>query len=102
MKRFYSNNSSGSKKTAISLTLILICVALLITGVILLLIEPIKRYNRQKITNDAVSAIESNIATAASTTKDTDSTERTETTEPRSTYVVPAKAMRLKERNTTL
>ena len=91
MKRFYSNNSSGSKKTAISLTLILICVALLITGVILLLIEPIKRYNRQKITNDAVSAIESNIATAASTTKDTDSTERTETTEPSSTYVVPAK-----------
>lgn len=91
MKRFYSNNSSGSKKTAVSLTLILICVALLIAGVILLLIEPIKRYNRKKITSDAVSVIESDIATAASTTTDTNSTESSDTTEPRITYIVPAK-----------
>ena len=87
MKRIYSKLKVGSKSTVISTGLIILCVVLLITGIIFLLIEPIKRYNRKKISENAISVIESGIT--SSETGETDDTE--ETVIPTITYVVPVK-----------
>ena len=46
MKRIDQNKKSRSRKTAVNIVLIIAAAILLIAGVILLLIEPIKRYNR--------------------------------------------------------
>jgi len=77
MKRFESHNKPGSKKTAVSTTLIIISVILLLVGIALLLIDPIKRYNRRRISGDALTAIENKIASTDPSA------------EPVATYVVP-------------
>ena len=85
VKRIDSNSSPRSKKTAISIGLIIISVFLLIAGIILLLIDPIKRYNRRKITDDALKTLESKIAATEPEVTD----ETMESTAPEMTYVVP-------------
>lgn len=77
MKRIDTKVQPGSKRTAVSTGLIIFCVILLIAGIILILIEPIKRMNRRRISSDALKAVESKII----------SSEPEE--EPQMTYVVP-------------
>ena len=77
MKRVESHNRNGSKKTAVSTTLIIISVVFLIVGIVLLLIDPIKRANRRRISSDALTEVEKKIVS-------TDPSE-----EPVATYVVP-------------
>ena len=57
MKRVDQNRKSKSRKTAVNTVLIVAAAILLIAGVILLLIEPIKRHNRKKISEDALTVI---------------------------------------------
>ena len=78
MKRLSTYRGTGSKRISVSTILVFISIALLITGIILLLIEPIKRLNRKKISGDALKTIESKIAA-------------TEESVPQITYVVPAR-----------
>lgn len=88
VKRIDSNSNLRSKRTAISIGLIILSVVLLVAGVILLLIEPIKRANRRKITDDALKTLESRMTTTEPSV--TDGTgETSETTAPEMTYVVP-------------
>ena len=61
MKNKDSSNGADPKRKAIKTCLIVIGAVLLITGLILLLIEPIKRLNRKKISNDALNSIEQKI-----------------------------------------
>ena len=61
MKRVDQNRKSKSRKTAINTVLIVAAAVLLIAGVILLLIEPIKRHNRKKISEDALTVISEKI-----------------------------------------
>lgn len=79
MKRIDANKKVKSKRTAVNISLIIISVILLIAGVILLLIDPIKRFNRRRISSDALNAVENKIM----------STEVEESVAP--TYVVPAR-----------
>ena len=51
----------GARKTAVNTVLIVAAAILLIAGVILLLIEPIKRHNRKKISEDALTVISEKI-----------------------------------------
>lgn len=76
MKRIDQNKKSRSRKTAVNIVLIIAAAILLIAGVILLLIEPIKRYNRKKISEDALTVVSGKI----------DATEE----EVEITYTVPA------------
>lgn len=68
--------NSRSKTTLVNTGLIILSALLLITGIVFLLIEPIKRFNRQRISGDALKAVESKIVA-------------TEDEEPVVTYVVP-------------
>ena len=77
MKQFGSKNSDRSKNNLITTGLILLSVVFLITGVVLLLIEPVKRLNRQRISGEALNAIEEKIFSS-----DADESEMT--------FVVPA------------
>ena len=77
MKRIESHKKTRSKKTAVSTGMIILSVVLLVVGIVLLLIDPIKRLNRKRISNDALNAIENKIVS-------TDPAE-----EPVATYVVP-------------
>ena len=77
MKRFGSENSDSKKSNLITTGLILLSVVFLITGVILLLIEPIKRLNRQRISSEAINVIEEKIFSS-------------EADEAEMTFVVPA------------
>lgn len=61
MKKNESSSGSDPKRKAIKTSLIVLGAVLLITGLILLLIEPIKRLNRKKISNDALNSIEQKI-----------------------------------------
>ena len=61
MKRIDQNKKSRSRKTAVNTVLIAIAAVLLIAGVILLLIEPIKRHNRKKISQEALTVISEKI-----------------------------------------
>lgn len=61
MKRVDQNRKSKSRKTAVNTVLIVAAAILLIVGVILLLIEPIKRHNRKKISEDALTVISEKI-----------------------------------------
>ena len=61
MKRVDQNRKSKSRKTAVNTALIVATAILLIAGVILLLIEPIKRHNRKKISEDALTVISEKI-----------------------------------------
>lgn len=87
MKRLNQKLKPGSKSTAVSIVLVFICVVLLVAGIILILIDPIKRHNRQKITDDALKTLESNIAATEPVVTD----ESGETSEPQMTYIVPRK-----------
>lgn len=77
MKRIENHKRARTNKSAVSTTLIIVSVVLLLVGIILLLIEPIKRANRRRISNDALNMIENKIIS-------TDPSE-----EPVATYVVP-------------
>lgn len=79
MKRIDANRKAKSRRNAVNISLIIISIILLIAGIILLLIDPIKRYNRRRISSDALNAIENKIM----------STEIEGTIVP--TYVVPAR-----------
>ena len=78
MKRINQGTRFMSKSTAVSVSLIVLCVILLIAGVVLILIEPIKRLNRKRITGDALKSVESKIETF-------------DPENPRITYIVPAR-----------
>lgn len=78
MKRFNTSGKHASKRTAVSISLIVLCVILLIAGVALILIEPIKRLNRKRITGDALKSVESKIETF-------------DPENPRITYIVPVR-----------
>lgn len=54
-----------SKSKAFQRAFIAFAVLLMITGIVLLLIEPIKRFNRRRISNEALSAIEKKIESTA-------------------------------------
>lgn len=68
--------NSRSKTTLVNIGLIILSAVLLITGIVFLLIEPIKRLNRRRISDDALKTVESKIVSA-------------EEEEPQITYVVP-------------
>ena len=78
MKRINLYRRSGSKFSPVSIILIVISMILLVAGIILILIDPIKRLNRKRISGDALKTIESKI-------------EATEESVPQITYVVPAR-----------
>ena len=75
MKRIDQRKKIKTRKKAVNMVLIAVAAVLLIAGVILLLIEPIKRHNRKKISQDALTVISEKI-------------EATE--EAEMTYTVPA------------
>lgn len=79
MKRIGRNKKTGTERSTINTVLIVISVLLLITGIVLLLIEPIKRFNRRKISGDALKTIEQKIEMAASEEVS------------QATYIVPAR-----------
>lgn len=54
-----------SKSKAFQRAFIAFAVLLMLTGIVLLLIEPIKRFNRRRISNEALSAIEKKIESTA-------------------------------------
>jgi len=81
MKRIFLNSKPASKRTMISTGLIIISVILLVAGIILIMIEPVKRFNRRRISDDALKTVESKIRTS----------ESTESEEPQMTYIVPRK-----------
>ena len=76
MKRIESKKSVAEKRNMVRSGLLILSVILLVTGVILLLIDPIKRMNRKRITNSALEAFDQKIAAS-------------ETEEAEWTYVVP-------------
>ncbi|WP_034450412.1 class D sortase [Butyrivibrio sp. AE2032] len=61
MKEKYYGSKERSRSKAVSTGLIILSVVFLITGIILLLIEPIKRLNRQRISGEALNVIEQKI-----------------------------------------
>ena len=61
MKRTVQRKNSKSRKTSVNIALIIIAAVLLIAGLILLMIEPVKRYNRKKISEDALTVISEKI-----------------------------------------
>ena len=75
MKRVEVNKRARTKKRFLNVCLVIFIAVLLVAGVILLLIEPIKRRNRAKISNEALTFI---------------SEKMEETKESEMTYVVPA------------
>lgn len=75
MKRIEVVKGSKTRSKTLNTTLILIGAVLLVAGIIFLLIEPIKRYNRQKMSQEALTVISEKIV---------------ETKESEMTYVVPA------------
>ena len=77
MKRIDQSKVSQSSDKKINPLLIAAGLILLITGLVLLAVEPIKRYNRKKIAEEALTAISENI-------------EASESDESAMTYVVPA------------
>lgn len=76
MKRIESEIEVKAKQKAFRSALIVLSVLLLVVGIILLLIDPIKRMNRKMISDDALHAISSKI-------------EASETDPIEMTYVVP-------------
>ena len=84
MKRIFLNSKPGTKSTFISTGLIILSVILLVAGIILIMIDPIKRFNRRRISADALKTVESKIRT--SETVDVQDKE-----EPQMTYIVPRK-----------
>ncbi len=68
--------NSRSKTTLVNAGLIILSAILLITGIVFLLIEPIKRLNRRRISDDALKAVESKIVSV-------------DDKEPQMTFVVP-------------
>lgn len=85
MKRIFLKSKPGSKSTMISTGLIILSVILLVAGIILIMIDPIKRFNRRRISEDALKTIESKITVVS------ESTEGSDTEEPKMTYIVPRK-----------
>ena len=61
MKRIDHNKNKKSRNTAVNTVLIAVIAVLLIAGVVLIMIEPIKRYNRKKISEEALTAISEKI-----------------------------------------
>lgn len=87
MKRIDRNKEIIKTKTNIkkkTTVLIIACVILLVVGLVFLMIEPIKRYNRQKIASEALAAVSEKID-SIETSETVDSTE-----EVKITYTVPA------------
>ena len=62
MKRIENTKETNARHKTVRYGLIVFSVLLLVVGVILLLIDPIKRLNRKKISDDALNAIEKKIA----------------------------------------
>ena len=77
MKKIDSNNEARANRKATRTVLIALGITLLIVGIILVMIEPIKRMKRKKISTDALNFIEHQIE--ASNPEE----------EPQMTYVVP-------------
>ena len=61
MKRIDQNRKNKSRKTAVNTVMVVVIALLLIAGVVLILIEPIKRYNRKKISSEALTVISEKI-----------------------------------------
>ncbi len=61
MKRIEVIKGSKTRSKTLNMTLILIGAVLLVAGIIFLLIEPIKRYNRQKMSQEALTVISEKI-----------------------------------------
>ena len=76
MKRIESRKEAIAKQKLIRSGLLILSIFLLVTGVVLLLIEPIKRINRSRISNSALVAFDQKIA-------------QSETGETEWTYAVP-------------
>ena len=83
-KEIVKTKTNNKKKTTV---LIIACVVLLVVGLVFLMIEPIKRYNRQKIASEALAAVSEKID-SIETSETIDPTETTE--EIKITYTVPA------------
>lgn len=64
MKRQSDKSKTGTKTSSISRILIVLAVVFFVAGVILLMIEPIKRHNRKKIAGEALDAITNKIESA--------------------------------------
>ena len=62
MKRIESRKTVVAKQNLIRSGLLMLSIILLVTGVILLLIDPIKRMNRSRISNSALEAFDQKIA----------------------------------------
>ena len=80
-----TKNTNNKKMTT---GLIIAGAVLLVAGLVFLMIEPIKRHNRKKISSDAVTAISEKID-SIETSETIDSTDET-TEEVQITYTVPA------------
>ena len=76
MKKIANHKAKRARQTTIRTVMLALSLLLLITGLILLLIDPIKRLNRQRIADEAVRAIESKM--------------QEQVVEAEMTYVVPA------------
>ncbi len=76
MKRIESDKEVNSKRKAIRSALVVLSILLLVVGIILLLIDPIKRMNRKRIQEDALDLVSNKIAAS-------------ETDPVQMTYVVP-------------
>ena len=76
MKRIESRKTAAKKRDMIRSGLLILSIILLVTGVVLLLIDPIKRMNRRRISDSALEAFDQKIA-------------QSETGETEWTYVVP-------------
>ena len=76
MKKIDSHKTQNAKQRAVRAGLLVLSALLLVTGVILLLIDPIKRANRQNIANDAMRSLEEKIYAS-------------DTEETQWTYIVP-------------
>ena len=61
MKKIDSNNKARAKRKATRTILIAFSIVLFIVGIILVMIEPIKRMNRKKISTEALDFIEHQI-----------------------------------------
>ena len=61
MKRIDQHKKKKSRKTAVNVVMVVVIALLLIAGVILIMIEPIKRYNRKKISAEALTVISEKI-----------------------------------------
>ncbi len=77
MKKIDSNNKARAKRKATRTILIAFSIVLFIVGIILVMIEPIKRMNRKKISTEALDFIEHQIEAS------------NPVEEPQMTYVVP-------------